>query len=495
MSLSIQMRRHAAAAALTGFALRLGFVRFFPTTAGDSPIYQELARNLLDAHVYGLFRDGRMVPTDARPPGYPLFLAAVDLLAGRSDSALFLAQAVLDVAACFLVAALVARLAPQPFRERVWKAALWLASLCPFVANYAAVPLTEVLAAGLSGFTLLLLVRAWQKEELAGTPCDRSGWLFAGAAAGLATLVRAESPLMLAAAGAAIAFVCARRRQWMRTVRTGVWLAAGLLLPLLPWGIRNLVTLNRVQLLATRYAEMPGEYVPRGFYAWTNTWLVRFRDVYLVPWKIEEQPISVDDLPASAFDSPGERDRVTHLFDEYNETLTITPAMDREFAELASERTRRDPLRTWLWVPLDRVATIWLTPRVELLPCSGRIFPLAKEWEYDRLDLLVSLSLFLVNALFLLLAGTGAWMVFRARRRPETSSPVSPLAERWGMMAAAQPPGTMFLVAYIVIRTVFLTRVETPEPRYVLVCFPAVIALGAQLWQRWPAAPTPPSPR
>ena len=30
----------------------------------------------------------------------------------------------------------------------------------------------------------------------------------------------------------------------------------------------------------------PDETVPRGLYAWTATWLVRFRDVYLVPWNI-----------------------------------------------------------------------------------------------------------------------------------------------------------------------------------------------------------------
>jgi hypothetical protein len=53
----------------------------------------------------------------------------------------------------------------------------------------------------------------------------------------------------------------------------------------------------------------------------------------------------------------------------------------------------------------------------------------------------------------------------------------------------------MFLVSHFVIRTLFLTQIETPEPRYVLVCFPAVIALAAQFWQ-WPAGVvTPPSPR
>jgi hypothetical protein len=35
------------------------------------------------------------------------------------------------------------------------------------------------------------------------------------------------------------------------------------------------------------------------------------------------------------------------------------------------------------------------------------------------------------------------------------------------------------LFFYMVVRTAFLTTLETPEPRYVLECFPAVLALGS----------------
>ena len=38
------------------------------------------------------------------------------------------------------------------------------------------------------------------------------------------------------------------------------------------------------------------------------------------------------------------------------------------------------------------------------------------------------------------------------------------------------------LVVFMVVRTAFLTQVETPEPRYVLECFPALLALGALVW-------------
>jgi len=63
----------------------------------------------------------------------------------------------------------------------------------------------------------------------------------------------------------------------------------------------------------------------------------------------------------------------------------------------------------------------------------------------------------IVNFIYLALALAGAWM---ARHRP----------------------GAAFLIAFIIIRTAFFTKfVETPEPRYVLECFPAVIALAAQV--------------
>jgi len=42
----------------------------------------------------------------------------------------------------------------------------------------------------------------------------------------------------------------------------------------------------------------------------------------------------------------------------------------------------------------------------------------------------------------------------------------------------------LFLVAFCVVRTVFFLHYETPEPRYVLECFPAVIALAAQVFVR-----------
>jgi hypothetical protein len=473
---------HAILAPAAGLVLRLFLVLRFPADAGDSAMYEELARNWVDSHVYGLVRGQTLVPTDIRAPGYPAFLALLYHYIGRSIPVIALAQVLVDLGTCFLVAALASRLIavpPQadgaPRRRRVWLAALWLAATCPFVANYAAVPLTEVLATFLTSATLLVMAASCR--IVVDAPTGASGrawhnWFFAGLLAGLGALVRPETPLLLLALAAVLAVHWRHRADWGKLLRAGVFISVGLLLPLLPWAARNWITLHRVQFLAPRYATTPEEYITRGFNDWTHTWLVRFRHVYLVSWNIDSAPVRLDDIPPSAFDSDDEHARVAALLDQYNETLTMTPAIDSDFAQLARERTARHPLRTYLSVPLQRALTLWFTPRVDLLPFSGHIFPLARQWRRDAIDVSVTLLLGALNFLYVILALVGFW---RLRHRQSAL---------WKHVRIA----AWLLITFILIRTVFFTTVETPEPRYVLECFPAILALGAAAWLRTAAS-------
>ena len=104
-----KLRVHALSAALAGLALRFYFAWRFPYHAsGDTPVYEELARNWLEHGIYGLRVAGRLEPVDIRMPGYPAFLAAAYRVFGPSVTAVMLTQGVLDVVACFFVAALAA---------------------------------------------------------------------------------------------------------------------------------------------------------------------------------------------------------------------------------------------------------------------------------------------------------------------------------------------------------------------------------------------------
>jgi len=462
MTLAFKTRLNVAAAALAGLILRGFFVFKYPVTdSGDAQFYVELAWNWLKKGVYGFPVHGQLTPVDMRVPGYPAFLAAVFAFAGNSTRAAMCAQAVVDLGTCFVIALIAARLAPPASRRRVTLAALWLAALCPFTANYTAVILTETLVTFLTALTVLTLLGAevGLASDAVSPPASAknplSQWFLGGIVTGFGTLVRPETPLVLFAAGLVLIAKCWRPVDWKKALRAATLMAVGLLIPLAPWAARNWRTLRDVQFLAPRYSELPGEYAPLGFNAWTNTWLWRFRDVYLTQWKLDVEEISMDDIPASAFDSPSERARVADLLDEYNEMLTLEPEVDHQFRAIARGRTARHPVRTYVEIPLLRSLTLWFTPRVELLPFGGHLWPVGVEWQDDRTDFLSTLGLVLTNALYVGLALAGIWL---ARRRP----------------------GVAFLVLFIVVRTAFFVYfVETPEPRYVLECFPAVIALGA----------------
>jgi hypothetical protein len=238
---------------------------------------------------------------------------------------------------------------------------------------------------------------------------------------------------------------------------------AGMLLPLTPWAARNSATLGRAQFLAPRYAETYGDVLPTGFYAWTKTWMYRFRDAYLFTWKLPSQPIELKDLPAGAVDSPEEYSRVASLLECYNRARGMSVALDHEFAELARERAGRHPVRTYAWIPLERAAAMWLTPRITLLPYSGKLWPLGESYRSNPTDFEVTLGFAILNILYVGMAFAAAWF-------------------------CRTTPGVLLIVAFIVVRTAFLTQLQTCEPRYVLVCFPALLAMSALLFLRFKSA-------
>ena len=458
--------KHLLPGLLTGLGLRLFFIWHFPFYSGDTAYYEELARNWLYHGVYGFYYHGHIVASDARAPGYPAFLAAIYFLAGTGRKAVMLAQAFVDLATCVLAAGIASRLAadaPDATRSRVAAAALWLTALCPFTANYTAVPLTEVLATFFTTLALLIFLSP------AGTAIDRisskhdllraSGiWFGGGIMVGLGTLVRPETPLLLAAMLVVLWMRFRHPANCSKLALATLWMTAGLLLTLAPWAARNAANLGRVQFLAPRYAETYGDVLPTGFYAWTKTWMYRFRDAYLFTWKVPSQPIELKNLPRYAVDSPKEYAHVAALLERYNRVHAMTRTLDLEFAELARERARRHPIRTYVWIPMERATAMWFTPRITLLPYSGRLWPLAESYRSNATDFEVTLSLALLNIFYTGMALAAAWF-WRAS------------------------PGVWLLATFLVVRTAFLTQLQTCEPRYVLVCFPALLAMAAQLWQ------------
>src|ERR1700740_3253065 len=68
---------HPLFALVIGLLLRLFFVFRFPSSAGDTLLYDGLASNWLRRRVYGIPIDGVLTPLDIRMPGYPAYLALI----------------------------------------------------------------------------------------------------------------------------------------------------------------------------------------------------------------------------------------------------------------------------------------------------------------------------------------------------------------------------------------------------------------------------------
>ena len=128
--------------------------------AADSATYVELARNWLERGVYGVPINGVLTAVDIRAPGYPAFLAVMMAAFHGSHVAILLAQVVVDLATCCVIALLASRLAPTAYKRRAAMAGLWLSALCPFIANYTTGVLTEVLATFLTALALLVFSEA-----------------------------------------------------------------------------------------------------------------------------------------------------------------------------------------------------------------------------------------------------------------------------------------------------------------------------------------------
>jgi 4-amino-4-deoxy-L-arabinose transferase-like glycosyltransferase len=444
---------YAALALAAGLALRLWFVAHVARVGGDTLIYGNIARNWMQHGVYSFSAPPSVpVPTLIRLPGYPLFLMACFRIFGVEHyTAVMYVQCVIDLGTCLLMAALAKRL----FGRRAAMAALWLSALCPFMAIYAAVPLTEVLTL----FCIALTFYALERWRDAGMGFNRWLWLTAVAMA-YSVLLRPEQGLLAATVVPAMLWMVWRQgkpRGWLLQAVTPVVLAAVcVVLPLAPWAVRNWRTFHVVQPLAPRYATDPGEDIPLGFQRWYRTWAIDFASTEEVYWNYDSAPIDIGDLPSRAFDSNEQYAQTAAILKTYNTTDNATPSLDARFEALAEERIHDDPIRYYVALPVARLLNMIFRPRAEMLE-----IPL--EWwrirEHPRMTLLAA-GLAALNFGYFVLGGIGLWRWRQSGWGPHFA------------LAAA-------MLGFVALRCALLLTLDNSEPRYTLEFFPLLIVWGS----------------
>jgi len=317
------------------FCFRVSVARLLPNDEpGDGKIYSQMARNVLEQHVYSHEKKAPYDPSLIRLPGYPLFLAGIYAVFGHGDNtAVRIAQALIDSASCALIALLAFYWEPdEKLKRRSAIAALALAAACPFSTIYVATILTETPTIF---FAIAMCVTATLAFQASNQRRAVLSWIATGIISGLAVLFRPDSGLFAAATGVTLVATTLLGSGHARDTRPGkdilfrfgrasflgAVFSLAFCLVLVPWTIRNQRVFHLFQPLAPAHAEMPGEFVPRGYLAWLRTWIDDGRYIAPVLWSLDESPIKIADIPDRAFDSTEEKQRVAALLDKYNHTL------------------------------------------------------------------------------------------------------------------------------------------------------------------------------
>ena len=550
-----------------GGAFRIAVAHWLPNDApGDGVIYAQMARNVLEQHVYSHDAQPPFNPSLVRLPGYPLFLAGVYSIFGHtSNGAVRIIQALIDTATCGLIALLAFYWQPDEQKKHASAlAALALAVICPFTTIYAATILTEVptnfLVMAMMLATTLALRSTFtteDTEEEKRKKFQRSllWWMVAGLIGGLAVFFRPDNGLFVAAVGLTLVLVgmsrlwsapakrssleCAdssalskaasSRRTPKGRLAQPVWhmLLCGVLFSvafafvLTPWTIRNWRVFHLFQPLSPAHAEMPGEFVPRGYGLWLRTWLDD--DSYIAPllWSLDTDPIDFEDIPPYAFDSAEEKNRVAALIDKYNHPdgepaaaessqakapaapqpsppavkaspapnpksspansnanneeedseeadeesdkeqagpVEMTPEIDAGFAEIARARIARHRFQFYVGLPIKRARTMWFDTHSQYWPFEGTLLPF-EDLDYDGHQQ-IWLPLFAgLTALYTLLGLAGAWFL-------------------WGSGKLATRQWVLLVGLAMVLRLILFSSIENPEPRYLVEFFPFLSILG-----------------
>ena len=400
--------------------------------------------------MYGLTGDHRIYPTYIRLPGYPAFLAAVFAVFGVEHyRAVLFIQMFVDIGTCFLIADLARRVCSA----RAAKLAFLFAAICPFLANYTAAALSETLEIFFTVLALDFAISALTASH------DNGRWICCGLAVGAAILIRPDGGILLISIGLYLfaAFFKSLRSLTQNAssgstnlLRAGLIVAMVSLSLLIPWTIRNWNTFHAFQPLAPRYANEQDEFAPLGFNRWVKTWMVEYDSVEEIYWNVPGDKIDLNKLPGRAFDSSSQRLQTAQVVDAYNAALDIDTRLDQQFAALAAARIHHNPLRYYVVLPLARITDMWMRPRTELLP------PDPRWWEFndDKRWLAVALAFGVLNLAYVVAAFLGA---LRARKLAYIS----------------------LLLEFIVLRSLFLGTIESPEPRYTIECYPMIIVFAA----------------
>ena len=420
-------RKTLALILLLALILRVVLAVWFPASAGDESRYTVPALNLLHGHGFSSDLREPYSPTMAAVPLYPLSIAAVFGAFGENTLAVRIAQGLLDLLTTLLVAFVSFSLAPASLRRLATISSFAIyGCLSWFTVFWTRYILSETLALFLTVLAIAVGI----------TALKRGGWVWAvaGAICGLALMTRPDSLLLVVAFVLLLALRFVRRRTAL-IIGQLLLFSFGLMVTLAPWTLRNYSAFRQFQPLASEYGFANGGYMPKGYLQWIRTWITdeTYFAVFTPAFRPGSQPFDPLKLPSNIFDSPEEREQVLQLMGRYEKEQEFTPEINDGFEAIARARIHRAPLRFFVWLPLKRILSVWLTG----FATTNQVHRLAR----------------LIMVLPILIGGLAGFILCVGNRTV-----------------------TGLLLLVVLTRTLFLGYHYAPESRYIVEAYPAMIA-------------------
>jgi hypothetical protein len=401
---------------------------------GDAKQYYSVAQSLSSKRTLSF--DG-VTPEWTRLPGYPVMLWALqippegDRAAGRRwlQRAQWL-NLLLDVALAGLVVLLGRALGAGRW---AWAGgAAWL--LQPWATLTATIPLSDLAGSFLD--VACLVAALWAMNGRARR------FLLPGALAAAAQYVRGDAVLLVPMIALAALLGRDGRRNW-RGAALGV---CAYLVLFSAWPLRNLAVFGTPHWLGggTNIDAHGGYFDRSAVMAWMRTWAASEQATVGVGWRFPFRPVTIAELPPDAVDAE-ELPELHDILARYDAAgARLDDTLRGRLSQLAAARAWRHPLRTFVWLPLRRMALMLFPPRdgfgLGPLPALANWRPL-----YISGDALVTVAALVA--------------LFYTRRRA----------------------ATQLCAAYLGLRLLLMGWMPTSEPRYFLPALPVVYALAATL--------------
>jgi hypothetical protein len=298
----------------------------------------------------------RYIPEVLRTPGYPAFVAAVNLTLGQGQLPVAIAQAVVFAAICIIVYALTRLVAS----DSVALGAGLAAALYPPLPYFVALTLTEVFITLLVTAAVYLWLRALR---------DGGGWIVVTGIVLAAAALTRPSFQYLGVALALFAWSIAPRSRI--AVRRSLLMLAVVAVGVTPWIVYNVVYFRVVSL------SPPAGGIGRTL--WEGTWQVALpgkEQATLTHLAESVWDRAALDRAVTAYAGETHLDlepmlRYVHQWQDVRrmwdaptdpwERAVARVTADHEYGRLARENIRRDPI-THVWRRLTRgIALLWVT--------------------------------------------------------------------------------------------------------------------------------------